>query len=60
MSITKGEAVLGVSRESIVRALRWGRNNYEETFTKESSQAVRSWWDGYIRAMEHVLEMENE
>lgn len=60
MAISKGEAALGVSRESIVRALRWGRQNYEETFTRECSQAVRHWWDGYIRAMEHVLEMENE
>ena len=51
------ENPLDVSRESVVRLLRMAQRNYLECVDRSYAQ---TWWEGYIRCCEQMLEMENE
>lgn len=47
---------LDVDRESIVRLLRIAT----ETQKEQEGALAAAWWDGYTRAIEIILDMENE
>ena len=53
------ERQLDVSVNSIKRSLEMAFEQYNECM-KNGHVASSSFWNGYIRAMQHVLEMEHE
>lgn len=52
------EPKLDVSREAVKGLLIDAYNNYEKSFQDRSVNQF--YWDGYIRALHHVLEMEGQ
>ena len=55
--------VLDVEREAIKRLLVMARRSYDETMAQvnvSKSSYVLAYWDGYIRALETVLDMQYE
>lgn len=57
MPITQ-ERQLDVSRPALVRLLEYAQNISSKTTDRE--HYTRTYWDGYIRALETVLDMEDE
>lgn len=45
--------------QSVKRLLIWAYENYDASF-KAASVIEQRYWDGYIRALHHVLELEDE
>ena len=58
-SLWKKERQLDVTVEAVKRLLIWGSENYDAAF-KEQSVREQMYWDGYIRALHHVMEAEDE
>lgn len=50
---------LQLMTESIKRLLIWGYESYEASFQAGAMMEAR-YWDGYIRALHHVLEAEGQ
>ena len=50
------ETCIEVPKAAIMRLLRAGY----ERLAEERAHGILSYWSGYCRALEHVLEMENE
>ena len=59
MELTENQSTdqLDVSRSAVVRLVKTGRH-HRQACVEGSYQA--GYWDGYIRAMQHLLEAENE
>lgn len=57
MGIRKGETPVDISRESVVRLKNSALRCYDETV---EGSFINGYWNGYIRALEHISEMENE
>jgi hypothetical protein len=57
MAIRKGETPIDISREALVRLKKHAFSCYDETVEGSFTQG---YWNGYIRALEHITEMENE
>ena len=55
----QSEEQLDVGRAAIKRCLIDAYNRCS-TAEQEGAACVASFWNGYIRAMQHVLEMEDE
>jgi len=53
------ETPIDVPKAAIERLLRTGLT-HAYTSEKEGLASARTYWDGYCRALEHVLEMESE
>lgn len=53
------ERQLDVSVEAVKRLLIWAYENYDAAF-KEEKVREQMYWDGYIRALHHVMEAEDE
>jgi hypothetical protein len=53
------ERQIDVSLGAIKRSLEWAYQQYNEC-EKAGYSSSASYWNGYIRAMQHVLEMENQ
>lgn len=55
------EQQLDVTRESVARLQIAATKLVQRTLEDEKATDYRrGWFDGYLRAVEHVLEMENE
>lgn len=57
MAIRKGEDPIDVSRRALVRLRAMALQHYDETVEGSFTQG---YWNGYIRALEHIIEMEDE
>lgn len=57
MATSKGEELIDVSRRALVRLRNMALRHYDETVEGSFTQG---YWNGYIRALEHIIEMENE
>ena len=57
MPIRKGETPVDISREAVVRLKKHALTCYDETV---EGSFTNGYWNGYIRALEHISEMENE
>lgn len=57
MAIRKGEEPIDVSRRALVRLREMALGHYGETVEGSFTQG---YWNGYVRALEHIIEMENE
>ena len=55
-NVTQGERPIDVTRASIISLLIAARKQINDN---RGNQA-EVWWDGYIRAIEHVLEMDGQ
>lgn len=53
------EQPLDVSMESCKRLLLMGYEHYDEAM-KGDHKIVASYWDGYIRAIQHIIEMDGQ
>ena len=58
-SPSSSEDQLQVTLQSVKRLLIWAYENYDASF-KAASVIEQRYWDGYIRALHHVLELEDE
>ena len=56
--MTKLDRPLDVTLNAVRNLLIEGYNRYEEAFKKGDSD--QRYWDGYIRALHHVIEMEDQ
>jgi len=54
--MTNTEKPIDVSREAILTLHKAAANHIEDN----RNTPVEMWWDGYLRALEHVLEMEDQ
>lgn len=52
------QAKLDVSREAVKGLLIDAYNSYERSFADRHTDQF--YWDGYIRALHHILEMEGQ
>jgi len=57
MAPQQSEIPIDVSRQSVVRLLKRAFK-YRDDCVKNSY--AETWWEGYIRCCEQILEMENE
>jgi hypothetical protein len=57
MPITQ-ERSIDVSRPALIRLLQYAHSISSKTTDRE--HYTRTYWDGYIRALETVLDMEDE
>ena len=57
MATRKGEEPVDVSRRALVRLRDMALGHYGETVEGSFTQG---YWNGYIRALEHIIEMEDE
>lgn len=57
MATRQGEEPVDVSRRALVRLRKMAMRHYVETVEGSFTQG---YWNGYIRALEHILEMEDE
>jgi hypothetical protein len=57
MALRKGEDPIDVSRRALVRLREMALGHYDETVEGSFTQV---YWNGYIRALEHIIEMEDE
>lgn len=59
MTSAMSEQLIEVSHEAVKRLLidAYKRSQVAE---EENARCVSSYWNGYIRALQHVLEMEHE
>ena len=58
-SLSEKERQLDVTVEAVKRLLIWAHENYNAAF-KERAVKEQMYWDGYIRALHHVMEAEDE
>jgi len=56
--VTKLDRPLDVTVNAVRNLLIEGYKHYEEAFMKGDPD--QRYWDGYIRALHHVIEMENQ
>lgn len=56
--MTKLDRPLDVTLDSVRNLLIDGYSRYEEAFKKGDPD--QRYWDGYIRALHHVIEMEGQ
>lgn len=54
---TKQEKPIDISRESIIRLLKYGHKHHADAVERSYAQV---WWEGYIRCCEQILDMEHE
>lgn len=54
------ETCIDVPRSAIVRLLQMGRDRSKDATADKGRFAEQLYWDGYCRALEHVIEMEDE
>lgn len=54
--MSKPEKQLDVSREAVVRLHKWATKHINDN----RNTPVETWWDGYLMALDHVLEMEGQ
>jgi hypothetical protein len=59
MTSATSELPIDVSKEAIKRCLIDAYKRCQQA-EDEGARCVSSYWNGYIRALQHVLEMENE
>lgn len=59
MPNTSTAKTLDVERSAIVRLKLMAQDRLRTAFQGETG-AARMWWDGYLRAIEQILDMENE
>lgn len=59
MTSATSELPIDVSRDAIKRCLIDAYKRCQ-TAEDEGARCVSSYWNGYIRALQHVLEMEHE
>ena len=57
MAISKGEEPIDVSRRALVRLRTMALQHYDQTVEGSFTQG---YWNGYVRALEHIIEMEDE
>lgn len=57
MGTRTGEEPIDVSRRALVRLRNMALRHYNETVEGSFTQG---YWNGYIRALEHIIEMEDE
>lgn len=57
--MARTEAPLDTTREAVVRLLRDAHRNYTEAL-EDGKTGTSSYWLGYMVALRHVLESENE
>lgn len=57
MAIREGEEPVDVSRRALIRLRDMAVRHYDETVNGSFTQG---YWNGYIRALEHIIEMEDE
>ena len=53
------ERSIDVTVGTVKRLLLMAYNNYQQAW-KDEAKAAMSYWDGYIRGLQHVLEQEKE
>lgn len=58
MANTKAGDFLDVERSAVVRLIETAKQRCQQAEEAESFAAP--WWQGYLRALEQVLEMEDE
>lgn len=58
-SLWEKERQLDVTVEAVKRLLIWAYENYDAAH-KEQTVREQMYWDGYIRALHHVMEAEDE
>jgi hypothetical protein len=56
--VTKLDRPLDVTADAVRNLLIEGYNRYNEAF--RNGDPDQRYWDGYIRALHHVIEMEDE
>lgn len=59
MPNTSTAKTLDVERSAIVRLKLMAQDRLQTAF-QGKSDAAHLWWDGYLRAIEQILDMENE
>ena len=57
MAISKGEEPIDVSGRALVRLRTMALQYYDQTVEGSFTQG---YWNGYVRALEHIIEMEDE
>lgn len=57
MVLRQGEDPIDVSRRALIRLRDMALGHYGETVEGSFTQG---YWNGYIRALEHIIEMEDE
>ena len=57
MATRQGEEPIDVSQRALVRLRDMALGHYGETVEGSFTQG---YWNGYIRALEHIIEMEDE
>lgn len=55
----RNSALLEVERTAVQGLLIDAESRYQRAF-QEGDQPLQMWWDGYLRALYHVLEMEGQ
>lgn len=54
--MTKPEKPIDVSRTAILSLRKWATKHINDN----RNTPVETWWDGYLMALDHVLEMEDQ
>ena len=57
MATRQGEEPIDVSRNALVRLRKIALRHYNETVDGSYTQG---YWNGYVRALEYVIEMEDQ
>jgi hypothetical protein len=57
MATRKGEEPVDISRRALIRLREMALRHYDETVNGSFTQG---YWNGYVRALEHIIEMEDE
>jgi hypothetical protein len=56
---SSSELPLDVSHETVERLKEMAMRSYNDAMTNGQS-TVASWWDGYLRACDHILEADGQ
>jgi len=56
--VSKLDRPLDVTLDAVRNLLIEGYNRYEQAF--KQGDAAQRYWDGYIRALHHVIELEGQ
>lgn len=56
---SSSEPLLDVSHETVKRLKEMAMRSYNDAMTNGQS-TVASWWDGYLRACDHILEADGQ
>jgi hypothetical protein len=56
---SSSELPLDVSHETVKRLKEMAMRSYNDAMTNGQS-TVASWWDGYLRACDHILEADGQ